>query len=160
MSGSVATRTVDQPVHFQDRAGGTVLDGKLESVRLFIPDAGERELVLVVWFDYWTFKRIDRAHLFGYTFDSIDREGLQSWEFTSNLPVQIELRAEAPVLAPLADLAPDAVLDRAVAALTGADASSPLLDAAGYKYLAVYQSKEVGGATYLSGFTSIYKKRP
>lgn len=72
-SGSVATRRVDRPVHFQDRAGGFVLDGKLESVRLFLPDDGAREITLVVWFEYFTYKRIDRAHLFGYTFESIDR---------------------------------------------------------------------------------------
>lgn len=159
MGGSVATRQVDQPVHFQDRAGGAVLDGKLESVRLFLPDDGERELTLVVWFEYWTYKRIDRAHLFGYTFESIDREGLQSWEFTSALPVQIELRAEGAAAEMLAGLSGEAVLDRAVAALTGDDPSSPMLDAANYRYLSVYQAKGAGSASYLSGFTSVYRKR-
>lgn len=158
MPGSVGSRSVDQPVHFQDRAGGTVVDGKLESVRLFLPEAGDREIVLVVWFDFWTFKRIDRAHHFGYTFDSIDREGLQSWEFTSALPVQMELRAEGPAQAALDGLSGEALLDRAVSALCGDDPSSPLLDVANYKYLAAYQSKESDGATYLSGFTSIYRK--
>lgn len=154
-SGSVATRRVDQPVHFQDRAGGAVVDGKLESVRLFLPDEGAREVTLVVWFEYWTWKRIDRAHLFGYTFESIDREGLQSWEFTSAQPVQIELRAEGAALAALDGLAGEELLDRAVAALTGDDTSSPLLDAASYRYLSVYQSK----GSYMSGFTSVYRKR-
>ncbi len=155
MPGSVLSRTVDQPVHFQDRAGGTVVDGKLESVRLFLPDAGGRELVLVVWFDYWTYHRIDRAHHFGYTFESIDREGLQSWEFSSEQPVQIELRAEAEAVAALTELSGDALLDRAVSELVGDDTASPLLDVASYRYLAIYQPKESG---VLGGFTSVYKR--
>ena len=155
MPGSVLSRAVDQPVHFQDRAGGTVVDGKLESVRLFLPDAGGRELVLVVWFDYWTYHRIDRAHHFGYTFESIDREGLQSWEFSSEQPVQIELRAEAEAVAPLTELSGDALLDRAVSELVGDDTASPLLDVASYRYLAIYQPKESG---VLGGFTSVYKR--
>lgn len=156
MSGSFATRTVDQPIQLQDRAGGAILDAKLESVRLFVPDAGPRQLVLVVWFDYWTWKRIDRAHLFGYTFESIDREGFESWELTSSKLVQMELRAEPAALAALDGLDGDAALDRALAGL--ADPTSPLADVASYRYLAVYQEKEMGGATYLAGFTSIYKR--
>ncbi|HVV87851.1 MAG TPA: hypothetical protein VHE35_32650 [Kofleriaceae bacterium] len=159
MPGSVFNRRVDAPVHFQDKAGGFVLDGKLESVRLFVPDAGERELVLVVWFDYWMFRRIDRAHLFGYTFESIEREGLTQWELTSALPVQLELRAEGAARDALAGLAGDALLEQAAAALTGADTTSPLVDAANYRYLAVYQEKRSGDATYLAGFTSVYRKQ-
>ena len=158
MGGSFASRSVDQPVHFQDRANGTVVDGKLESVRLFLPEAGDREIVLVVWFDYWTFRRIDRAHLFGYTFESIDREGLQSWELTSERLVQMELRAEGAARAVVEELSGEALLDRAMSDLGGDDSTSPLLDVANYRYLAVYQQKELGGASFLSGFTSIYRK--
>lgn len=154
MSGSVASRSVDQQrVHFQ--AGDSVYDARLESVRVFMPDAGGREIVVVAWFDFWTYKRIDRAHLFGYTFESIDREGLQGWEFNSSLPVQLELRVEGAAAAVLADVEGEALLDRAVAGLTGADATSPLRDAANYRYLAMYQSK----GAYMSGFTSVYKKQ-
>lgn len=159
MPGSFLSRSVEQPVHFQDRAGATVVDGKLESVRLFLPEAGDREIVLVVWFDYWTFRRIDRAHHFGYTFESIDREGLQSWELTSALPVQMELRAEGAAREVLHEHSGEALLDRALSGLLGDDATSPLLDVASYRYLAVYQSKESGGSTFLSGFTSIYRKQ-
>lgn len=158
MSGSFLDRRVDQPVQLQDRAGGTVIDGTLERVRLVVPDTGDREVTLVVWFDYWTFRRIDRAHLVGYTFESIDREGLQSWELTSALPVQMELRVEGAARDHLADHTGEALLDRVLAGLLGGEATSPLLDVANYRYLAVYQEKQAAGATYLAGFTSIYRK--
>lgn len=159
MGGAFSNRRVDQPIHFQDRTGGTIVDGKLESVRQLLPDAGDSEIVLVVWFDYWTFRSIDKAHLFGYTFESIDREGLQSWSLTSELPVQMELRVEGAARALLEECSGEALLDRAVAGLVGEDPASPLLDVANYRYLAVYQQKEVAGSTFLSGFTSIYRKQ-
>ena len=158
MGGAFTNRRVDQPVRFQDRAGGTVVDGKLESVRQLLPDAGDSEIVLVVWFDYWTFRQIDKAHLFGYTFESIDRDGMQAWSATSERPVQMELRGEGAARALLADCSGEELLDRAVAGLVGADATSPLLDVASYRYLAIYQEKEMAGSTFLSGFTSVYRK--
>lgn len=156
MPGSFLSRKVDQPVRFQ--AGGFPVDGKLESVKLFLPDDGARELVLAVWFDYATYKRIDRGHLFGYTFESIDLADGQVFELTSTLPVQLELRAEGAARDALAKLDGEALLDQAVAALTGGDAASPLLDPANYRYLGIYQEKQSAGQTYLSGFTSIYKR--
>src|SRR4051812_1021761 len=137
MSGSFLSRRVDQPVRF--RSGDSALEGKLESVRLFLPDGGEPELVLTVWFEYGAFRRIDQQHVFGYTFESLDLADGQLFELVSSLPVQLELRAEGPALAALAGLSGDALLDGAVTALTGDDASSPLFDVAGYRYLALYQ---------------------
>lgn len=158
MPGTFHSRRVDQPVRFHDRAAGTTVEGTLESIRHFVPDDAPPALVLTVWFDYWTFHQIDRAHLFGYTLDSIDRDGLQSWELTSERPVQLELRAEPALLASLAGLAGDALLDAALAALLSPDPASSLLDAAGYRYLAVYQEQTLGGASFLKGFTSLYRK--
>ena len=160
MEGSYLSRSVDKPVHFQDRKRSTALDGKLESIKLFVPESGVREIVLVLWFDYWTFKTIDKTHCFGYTFDSIEREGLSSWELSSDLPVQMELRVEGTARELLKDVAGEPLFDMAVAGLTGEDSTSPMRDAANYRYLAVYQQKEFGGATYLKGFKSIYKKQP
>ena len=158
MPGSFLSRSFDQPVHFHDRERGTTVEGKLDSVKVFVPDAGDREILLVVWFDYWTFKQIDRAHYFGYEFDSIDREGLQSWQLTSELPVQLELRIEGAARKTLEEHSGEMLLDHAIAALVGDDPVSPFLDLANYRYLAVYQQKEAGGSTFLSGFTSIYRK--
>lgn len=160
MAGSFLSRRVDQPVRFHDRAGGSVAEGKLESVKVFLPDAGGREIVLAVWFDYWVFKRIDRAHLFGYTFESIDLADDQVFELTSTLPVQMELRVEGAARDLLAAVEGEELLDRAVAGLVGDDTSSPLQDAASYRYLGIYQQKEVAGSSFLSGFTSVYRKQP
>ena len=124
-----------------------------------MPDAGERELVLVVWFDYWVFKRIDRAHLFGYTFDSVDLADGQVFELTSARRVQMELRAEGAARDLLAPLAGEELLDRALVGLRGDDAASPLADVASYRYLAIYQEREVDGSTFLAGTTSVYRKR-
>ncbi len=159
MPGTFVSRRVDQPVHFQDRSGGPPVDAKLESARLLVSDTGVRELVLVVWVDYWTYKRIDRGHLFGYTFESIDRDGFGGWELTSETLVQIELRAEGGALAAVADHDGEAVLDLALAGLLGDDTTSPWRDVASYRYLAMYQEKGAGAATYLSGFTSVYRQR-
>ena len=38
------------------------------------------------------------------------------------------------------------------------DPDAPLLDAANYRYLSVYQEREMDGVTMLKGFTSIYRR--
>ncbi len=156
MAGSFLDRRVDQPVHFQ--AGMFALDGKLERVRLVLPDEGEREIVLTVWFDYWDFKRVDRGKLFGYGFDSLDLADGELFELVSTSPVQLELRAEGAAQELLAKSDGEALLDQAVAGLTGADTTSPLLDAASYRYLGVYQEKQVDGVTFLKGARSVFRR--
>lgn len=159
MSGSFLSRTVDAPVNFKDPMDFG-LEGKLETARLFLPDAGGRELVLTVWFDYWVFKRIDRNQFFGYSFDTLALADGQAFELTSTLPIQLELRAESAALAALDKLEGDALLDAAVAALRGDDRSSPLLDVANYRFLGIYQEKEMAGVKMLSGADSVFKKQP
>ena len=154
MQGSFIDRRVDQPVRF--RAGATVLEGKLERVRLLVPEGGAWQLTVIVWFDYSTWKRIDRGHHFGFTIESIDAD---SFELTSERLVQMELRAEGEARAAVAELTGDALVDRAVAALTGDAAGTPLLDASQYRYLSVYQEREVDGVTFLKGFTSTYRNQ-
>ena len=153
MQGSFLNRRVDQPIRF--RTSMMALDGKLESVRLLIPDAGDWQLSLVVWIDYDTFKRIDRSNYFGYTIESIDAD---SFEMTSDRLVQMELRAEGAARASVADRAGEALLDRVVEVLASGDPDAPLLDAANYLYLSVYQEREMDGVTMLKGFTSIYRR--
>ncbi len=158
MGGAFLDRRVDQAVQLHDRAGGAVLDGKLERVRLLVPDGGERQIIMVIWFDYWTYKRIDRGHLFGYTFDSLDLADGQLFELDSRRPVQLELELMGEARTALAAADGEALLDQAQAALTGADPASPLVDVASYRYLAIYQEQTVDGVTFLRGATSVYRK--
>lgn len=159
MSGSFLSRKVDGPVRFQDPSGFS-LDGQLESVRLFVPDQGARELVLTVWFEYWTFKRIDRGQLFGYSMDTLVLADGQAFELTSTLPLQFELRAEGAVATALAQFDGEALLDHALAGLRGDGRCAPFIDVANYRYLGVYQQKEMDGQTYLRGADSVFKNQP
>jgi len=54
----------------------------------------------------------------------------------------------------------EALLDQALAGLRGDGRCAPYIDVASYRYLGIYQQREMDGQTYLRGADSVFKTKP
>lgn len=157
MEGSFFRRSVERPVIFRDQAGRAAFEAKLDNLKLLESATGERQVILEVFVSLPVFQLIEDRQAFGMTRESIDPE-VQSWQFTSELPVQLELRAEGAARDELARFQGEELLDHAVLDLIN-NADSPLLDAVNYLYLGAYQERQTESSSYMVGFRSVYDRR-
>lgn len=156
MGGRFFRRDLSESAAFRDSDRPAPLPAQLVSVQIFEPEGGPRAVLLVVQVDYETWQRLDDEGWFGFGLATLAPE-VTSYELYGHAPVEVELGLEETQRREY-DAVTDgeAVLDFLVGAL-GCE-GAPLLDAAAWRWLGVFQEQAAGATTFRRGFRSVFAK--